>query len=85
MSNDPTECARRIATAIINSHPYGKEDLESMWGEGNVWSTDEFRETFNVIGFLAPFVAVRKISTGEEGICAFQHSPRFYFDWRPDK
>lgn len=49
---------------------------------GQVWDTDELREEFEVLGFGAPFVVVRKRSTGEKGSLEFCHSPRYYFNWQ---
>jgi len=48
------------------------------------WDTDQMREEFEVIGFLAPFVAVRRKSDGKVGTLCFTHSPRFYFDFVED-
>jgi len=46
---------------------------------GQVWSTGELREAFEVISFRAPFCAVIRKSDGVRGTLEFQHSPRFYF------
>jgi len=46
---------------------------------GQVWNTDELREAFEVVGFLAPFCDVIRKSDGARGTLEFQHSPRFYF------
>ena len=35
-----------------------------------------------VLGFLAPFVVVRRKSDGRKGSLTFSHSPRFYFSFR---
>jgi hypothetical protein len=35
-----------------------------------------------VVGFLAPFVHVRRRVDQEEGSLEFQHQPRFYFNFR---
>ena len=50
-----------------------------------VWDTDELREEFEVTGFLAPFVVVRRKSDGKKGSLEFQHSPRFYFGFALDR
>lgn len=49
-----------------------------------VWNTTTMTEEFEVIGFLAPFVVVRRRSDEQTGSLQFTHSPRWYFDWRPD-
>jgi hypothetical protein len=36
-----------------------------------------------VIGFLAPFVVVRRKIDGVKGSLEFQHHPRFYFGFSP--
>jgi hypothetical protein len=48
------------------------------------WDTDQLREEFDVIGFLAPFVVVRRKSDGAMGSMEFNHSPRFYFNFVKD-
>jgi len=35
---------------------------------------------FEVAGFMAPFVVVRRRSDGEKGSLEFQNNPRFYFN-----
>jgi hypothetical protein len=42
------------------------------------------QEEFEVLGFVAPFVVVRRKSDGQKGSLMFQHRPRFYFSFRPD-
>ena len=56
-----------------------RKRLESNYGQ--VWNTEELSTTFEVLGFLAPFVVVRKKDTGEKGSLEFQHDPRFYFNY----
>lgn len=46
------------------------------------WSTEELRRDFEVLGFRAPFVAVRRRSDGRVGSLQFNHQPRVYFAWR---
>ncbi len=58
-----------------------RDKLEAEHGQ--VWDTDQLREDFNVVGFMAPFVSVRRKSDGAEGTLEFTHMPRFYFDFRP--
>lgn len=48
------------------------------------WDTDQLRKEFEVLGFLAPFVIVRRLSDGAKGSMEFTHSPRFYFNFVPD-
>ena len=47
----------------------------------DVMTTDEVREKFDVISFLAPFVMVERKSDGVKGTLEFTHMPRFYFNF----
>jgi len=74
---DETEGVRRILVDVINSDPRTREGLENAHGQ--VWDTSQLTADFDVQGFAAPFVVVRRRSDGARGTLAFQHSPRFYF------
>jgi hypothetical protein len=50
----------------------------------DVMTTDEVREKFEVISFLAPFVMVKRKSDGAKGTLEFTHMPRFYFNFIAD-
>ncbi len=78
---DETEPYRRQRLAEINAQPDTREALEAEHGQ--VWSTQELSQDFEVIGFLAPLIAVRRKSDGKNGSLEFQHSPRFYFGFKP--
>jgi hypothetical protein len=82
MTYDATERIRKEIWESINSRPRTRDELEREYGR--VWSTQELEEEFEVLGFLVPFVIVRVRATGLKGSLAFQHSPRLYFDFRPD-
>ena len=77
--SDPTEDIRRELVAEINAEPGSREALEALHGQ--VWSTDELSQDFEVLGFMAPMIAVRRKSDGIKGSLYFQHSPRFYFSF----
>lgn len=49
--------------------------------DGPVWDTDEMQRDFEAIGFMAPFIVVRRRSDGQRGTLTFTHSPRVYFDF----
>lgn len=49
------------------------------------WTTDELRTEFEVLGYAAPFVVVRRKADGQVGTLEFTHSPRIHFGWRADK
>ncbi len=46
------------------------------------YTTDQLRAGFEVIGFCAPFVRVKRKSDGVEGMMQFDHMPRKYYDFR---
>jgi hypothetical protein len=80
--NDSTESIRREMTAEINREPKEREALETQYGR--VWDTAQLTEEFEVIGFAAPFVVVRKKSDQKMGSLMFQHQPRYYFAFTYD-
>lgn len=45
--------------------------------------TAQMQEKYEVLGFQAPFVVVRRKSDGVLGSLEFEHSPRRYFGWTP--
>jgi len=79
---DETEAARRIMVAGINEFPGSREALTAEHGQ--VWDTTELSKDFEVTGFCAPFVVVKRKSDGAKGSLMFQHSPRFYFSFTKD-
>jgi hypothetical protein len=86
---DPTENIRRAMVADINNNIPSEEELarkvlEEIHGKDGVWDTTQLQETFEVIGFLAPFVVVKHKATGKKGACLFSHNPRFYFNYVED-
>jgi hypothetical protein len=56
-----------------------RKRLEAQYGR--VWDTDQLSQEFEVLGFMAPYVVVRRKSDGRKGSLAFQHLPRFYFNF----
>jgi len=78
---DETESIRRERVAEINFQPGSREALEAQYGQ--VWNTDQLSEDFEVLGFLAPLVVVRRKSDGRKGSLEFQHTPRIYFNYKP--
>ena len=79
---DPTERIRKALVQDLNSNPGTRQALEAEYGR--VWSTDELTRDFEVLGFLAPFVVVRRKSDGRKGSLMFTHLPRFYFSFQED-
>lgn len=76
---DPTETIRRERLAEINAEPGSRDALEARYGQ--VWTTQELADDFEVVGFLAPIVVVRRKADGVKGSLEFQHNPRFYFNF----
>jgi len=79
---DATEVLRRELQVEINAQPGSREALEAEHGQ--VWNTQELGEDFEVLGFAAPLVVVRRRADGVRGSLFFQHTPRFYFDFQAD-
>ncbi len=79
---DPTETIRRQQLAEINAAPGSREYLEAKYGK--VWDTSELQEEFQALGFMAPYVIVKRRSDGIRGSLMFQGNPRFYFGFQPE-
>jgi hypothetical protein len=77
-----TEDTRRALVRAINAEPGSREALEIEHGQ--IWDTDQLCQDFDVKGFMAPFVIVRRKSDGKVGSLLFQHSPRYYFAFKAD-
>jgi hypothetical protein len=85
---DETEGIRMKMVAEINSQVQStdtlteRERLEER--QGRVWDTQELSRDFEVLGFRAPFVVVRRKRDSVKGTLIFQHAPRFYFSFVRD-
>jgi hypothetical protein len=80
---DETEDIRKLMIAQINAAPGSREYLEAQHGQ--VWDTSQLSEDFEVLGFMAPIVVVRRRCDGVKGSLYFQHSRRFYFGFEPHR
>jgi hypothetical protein len=49
------------------------------------WDTKQLQQDFEVLGFLAPFVVVRRKADGVKGSLEFTHNPRVYYNFRADQ
>lgn len=78
--NDPTEAIRKEQLNEINAEPGSREALEAQHGQ--VWDTNELQKDFDVLGFMAPLIAVVRKSDNIKGSLYFQASPRFYFNFQ---
>ena len=81
--SDPTEAIRKEMLVQINAEPGSREALEAEHGQ--VWDTKQLGEDFDVIGFAAPLVVVRRKSDAQKGSLLFQARPRFYFGFDAHK
>ena len=85
---DSTEEIRRCRLSAINRAVEStdtaseRQRLEAQFGQ--VWDTQQLSRDFEVLGFMAPYVVVRRKSDGRKGSLEFQHSPRFYFNFVMD-
>jgi hypothetical protein len=77
------EDARRVRLQEINTNAGDRARLEAQYGR--VWETEELRSEFEVLGFMAPYVVVRRRSDNQKGSLEFQHHPRFYFSFTEDR
>jgi hypothetical protein len=78
---DETEATRREMVATINANAGPRAELESKYGQ--VWDTGQLQDDFQVLGFAAPFVIVRRRSDGVKGSLMFQNDPRYYYSFEP--
>ena len=69
-------------TVCINSSPADRAALESRYGR--VWNTAELGVDFEVLGFAAPLVIVKRKADSKLGSLYFQHWPRYYFAFEED-
>jgi hypothetical protein len=84
-TSDETVEIRRQRWAAINStvesHDPNTERQRLEAQPGQVWDTAQLSNDFEILGFMAPFVVVRRKSDGRKGSLEFQHHPRFYFNF----
>ena len=82
---DDTEDLRRRRLVEINNTVESddaiteRQRLEARYGQ--IWDTAQLAKDFDVLGFMAPYVVVRRRSDGCKGSFEFQHLPRFYFNF----
>lgn len=76
-----TEILRSTLRNALNAAPGSRTELEERHGQ--VWTTAEVTSEFELLQFAAPLVVARRLSDARLGSLFFQHSPRFYFGFRP--
>lgn len=62
----------------IRADELAQDDLEGY--TGRTWTTAELLAEFEVVGYAAPFVVVRR--DGRLGTMEFRHYPRIYFSFQ---
>lgn len=75
---DTTEARRQVLAAALNA-----TGVPEAYGDGPTWDTKQLQEDFEVLGFAAPYVVVKRRSDGVKGTLMFTHSPRVYFKFEP--
>lgn len=78
--HDPTETIRR---QLVPDMPV--ELRAAFHNDEPIWTTAQMTDEFEVLGFQAPYVAVKRKSDGIKGSLMFTHSPRYYFGWLADQ
>ena len=78
---DITEGPRLERLVEINSEDHSRAALEAKYSE--VLDTQQLVAVYEVLGFMAPLVVVRRRADNVKGSLEFSHSPRFYFNFRP--
>jgi hypothetical protein len=78
MTTDRTEDIRR---AMIET---GQPAADLAANTDQTWDTQAMQQEFEAIGFVAPFVVVRRRSDGVKGSLEFTHNPRVYFNFVAD-
>jgi hypothetical protein len=76
-----TDTTEQIRRDMITS---GQPAADLAADTGQKWTTAELRRDFEVLGYMAPFVVVRRRGDGLVGSLEFTASPRVYFGWKPD-
>ena len=88
MHIDKTEPIRRGRLVEINSavesHDQEAEHKRLESQHGQIWDAAQLAEEFEVIGFAAPYIVVKRKADGRKGSLEFQHMPRFYFNFVVD-
>lgn len=73
-----------IRREMIETGQPAVDATAAIINQEQTWDTDQLRQDFEVLGFAAPFVVVRRRSDGKKGSLEFNHNPRIYFGWRED-
>jgi hypothetical protein len=82
LASEEVEFLRRERALELNRNAAARQQLLARYAE--VWDTEELARDFEVIGFAAPYVVVRRKADRQIGSLEFQHHPRFYFNFEVD-
>ena len=83
VNETPEELAARVRDkTLTNLKSAEREALETEYGEGNVWHYEEVGSYFEIISFMAPYCFARRKLDNVKGKLKFQHSPRYYFNFK---
>ena len=87
-THDETEDLRRKRMAVVNDAVESQDRMAERKRlevqHGQVWDAAQLSHDFEVLGFMAPYVVVRRKSDGRKGNLEFQHTTRFYFNFVAD-
>lgn len=83
IGNEVVEAARRERAVELNTNAGTRPQLVARYGQ--VWDSEDLARDFEVIGFAAPYVIVRRKFDGQMGSLEFQNHPRFYFNFQQDQ
>lgn len=73
-----------IRRAMIETGAPVVDATAALLAGQDTWDTAALQRDFEVLGFAAPFVVVRRRFDGKKGSLEFNHNPRIYFGWRED-
>jgi hypothetical protein len=82
IEDEVVEMLRRERAVELNRNAGTRSQLAAKHGQ--IWDAEDLVRDFEVIGFAAPYVVVRRKNDGQMGSLEFQHYPRFYFNFEPD-
>lgn len=71
---------------MTTSHESGDDRLQALqavYGEADVFTTEQLRENFEVLSFGGGICVVRRKSDQQKGSLDFDHSPRYYYHFVP--
>jgi hypothetical protein len=77
------EVLQRNRMVELHETDHSREALEKQYGK--VYTLEELRVEFEITGFAAPYVVVRRRSDNQVGTLEFVHMPRLYFNFEADK